>query len=449
MSPPNILFFHVDNLGLGELSCYAGPTRGAVTARIDRFAREGLQLWHYIAEPQCTPSRSALLTGRHAIRSGTVAVPEGAATGGLVAWERTLGDILSDDGYATACFGKWHLGCEDGRWATDHGFDEFYGPPRSYTECLWPEDPWYDPTRDPTCYLLEGRRGEGVRELKDQQLTLDVRRDVDREYTRRAVDFLRRSVAADRPFFLYYNHSLLHMPVIPRPEFKGKSGNGDWADCLLELDHDFGQLLDVLDDLRVGENTIVVFAGDNGPEEKLLWRGTPGVFDGSYFTASEGGIRTPCLIRWPDRVEADRASDGMVHQVDMFTTLLGWTGGEVPTDRVIDGIDQAAFFTGDQDTSNREGCLVWVRERLHAVKWRNFKVIYVRQRYYDEEAHTLTTPHTVNLVVDPKERESYNQQLLHSWVPAHTRRLIQQFEASLQHEPLIPSGAPVDYVPAP
>ncbi len=125
-SRPNILFFHVDNLGMGEPGCYGGGVvRGAPTTRIDRFAREGLQLWHYIAEPQCTPSRSALLTGRHAIRSGTHSVPTGGQTGGLVAWERTLGDILSESGYATACFGKWHLGSEDGRWATDHGFDEF------------------------------------------------------------------------------------------------------------------------------------------------------------------------------------------------------------------------------------------------------------------------------------------------------------------------------------
>jgi arylsulfatase len=202
--PPNILFFHVDNLGMGELSCYGGGIlRGVSTARIDAFARQGLQLWHYIAEPQCTPSRSALLTGRHAIRSGTVAVPSGGETGGLVAWERTMAELLSESGYATACVGKWHLGCEQGRWATDHGFDEFYGPPRSYTECLWPTDPWYDPERDPVCYMVEGTAADGVRELPDQQLTPDLRRDVDVEYTRRALDFMDRSVAADRPFFLY------------------------------------------------------------------------------------------------------------------------------------------------------------------------------------------------------------------------------------------------------
>ena len=132
---PNIVWFHVDNLGLGELGCYGGgKVRGADTKRIDQFAREGLQLWHYIAEPQCTPSRSALMTGRHAIRSGTHTVAMAGEAGGIVAWERTMADVLSSAGYATACVGKWHIGAEDRRWPTDHGFDEWYGPPRSYAE---------------------------------------------------------------------------------------------------------------------------------------------------------------------------------------------------------------------------------------------------------------------------------------------------------------------------
>jgi hypothetical protein len=158
---PNIVLFQVDNLGLGELGCYGGGMMvGANTSRIDQFSREGMQLWHYIAEPQCTPSRSALMAGRHAIRSGTSNCPAAGDPGGLVAWEKTMADILSPAGYATACFGKWHLGTEKGRWPTDHGFDEWYGPPRSYDECLWPSDPTYDPKIVPPVYMLEGRKGE-------------------------------------------------------------------------------------------------------------------------------------------------------------------------------------------------------------------------------------------------------------------------------------------------
>lgn len=128
---PNIVFFHVDNLGMGELGCYGGVPRGADTRRADQFASEGPKLTPYVVEPQCTPTRSAPMTGRYPIRSGNHASGPGGNAGGLVAWERTMGDVLSDAGHATACFGKWHMGAEEGRWPTDHGFDEWYGPARA------------------------------------------------------------------------------------------------------------------------------------------------------------------------------------------------------------------------------------------------------------------------------------------------------------------------------
>ena len=149
--PLNIVYFLVDNLGYGELGCYGvGILRGADTRRIDAFAGEGMKLLNFAPEAQCSPSRAALMTGRYAIRSGnhTVALP--GDEGGLVAWEKTLGDVLSAQGYATACYGKWHIGASDGRWPTDHGFDEWLGIPRTWDESLWPDDPWYDPKR-PTC----------------------------------------------------------------------------------------------------------------------------------------------------------------------------------------------------------------------------------------------------------------------------------------------------------
>jgi len=445
---PNILFFHVDNLGMGELGCFGGGiVRGAETKRSDDFAREGLQLWHYIAEPQCTPSRSALMTGRHAIRSGTHTVPRDGGSQGLVAWERTMGDILSEAGYATACFGKWHLGAEDGRWPTDHGFDEWYGPPRSYDESRWFDNPWYQQDRDLRSFMHEGTREAGVRQLDDQPLTMERRIDIDAEYKRRAVAFLKRSVEEERPFFLYFNHSLLHVPTIPRAEFKGMSGNGDWADCLLELDHDFGDLLDALEELGVTDNTIVVLAGDNGAEDLLISRGSSGVFDGSYFSSSEGGLRTPCLIRWPREVPPDRATNDIVHQVDMFTTLLAWAGCPIPDDREIDGVDQRSFFTGSQETSSREGCLVWVGDVLHAVKWQNLKIAYVRHKRGPEPPEVLAIPVVINLITDPKEREHWPILHAYNWVFAHVRRLREAFDGSVRREPLIPPGAPVDHVP--
>ncbi|RJP18020.1 MAG: arylsulfatase [Candidatus Abyssobacteria bacterium SURF_5] len=443
---PNIVYVLCDNLGFGELGCYGGGIlRGAETRRLDRFASEGLKLLNFAPEAQCTPTRSALMTGRYSIRSGTHTVALAGTGTGIVAWERTMGDILSEAGYATACYGKWHIGAEKGRWPIDHGFDEWYGIPRSYDECLWPDDPWYDPRRDPMSYILEGKKGGDIEAVR--QLTLEARRDIDLEYMSRAKAFLRQSVEAQKPFFLYFNHSMMHLPTVPRREFEGKTGNDDYADSMLELDSDFGDLLDYLDALGITDDTIIVFSGDNGPEELEPWRGTAGFFDGSYFTGMEGSLRTPCLIRYPGKVPAGGQSNEIVHITDMFTTLLNWAGCQVPSDRIIDGIDQRAFFEGKQENSNREGFLFWNGPTLYGAKWQNFKVKLMEQRYYTDPAMPIPNPNLVNLIVDPKERKPLNYPHLHSWVAFHMGLLLIQFNESVQKEPPIPPGAPLDYTP--
>jgi arylsulfatase len=444
--PPNIVYLLVDNLGYGELGCYGGGIlRGADTRRIDGFAGEGMKLLNFAPEAQCSPSRAALMTGRYAIRSGnhTVALP--GDEGGLVAWEKTLGDVLSAQGYATACYGKWHIGASDGRWPTDHGFDEWLGIPRTWDESLWPDDPWYDPKRDGITNVLESRRGEKVREVK--QLTQEVRRGIDAEFLARSKAFMKRSVEANKPFFLYFNHSLMHFPILPRAEFKGRSGQGEWADCLLQLDADFGTLLDDLRELGIDGDTIVVFSGDNGPEEMEPWRGHPGFFDGSYFTGMEGSLRTPCLVRYPGRVPPGAQSNEIVHITDMFTTLLRWAGTDAPGDRVIDGVDQRAFLEGKQKNSAREGFPYWMGETLYGVKWRDFKLAFHMQKTLAEPAQKLATPYLINLIVDPKERKPFDFPYVHSWTAIHFGKILKEFAASVQREPLIPAGAPLDHVP--
>lgn len=443
---PNVIYFQVDNLGYGELGCYGGGVlRGADTRRIDQFAQEGFQLLNFAPEAQCTPSRAALMTGRHAIRTGNHTVAAAGADSGIVAWERTMGDLFSAAGYATMCMGKWHIGDRDGSWPTDHGFDEWYGPPHSYDECMWEKDPWYVPGRDPESYLLEGLKGQKVNEA--EKLTYDGKRNIDVEYQRRAFRFMEESTAADRPFLLYFNHSLMHLPVVPRDEYRGKSAQGDWADCLLQLDGDFGALLDKLEQLGISDNTIVVFAGDNGNEEQLLHRGTAGFFEGSYFTGMEAALRTPCIARWPGKIAAGRKSDQIVHITDWFVTLAAMAGLPVPDDRMIDGVDQTPFLSGEQEHSNREGFIYWNGDKLYGVKWQNFKLVLVEQKYSTDPALPLGFPHIINLMTDPKEREPYNQIYYHTWTMAHFGRLLKQFQLSVQREPLIPAGAPVDYTP--
>ena len=206
-------------------------------------------------------------------------------------------------------------------------------------------------------------------------------------------------------------------------------------------------LLDRLEELGVADNTIVVLCGDNGAEDHLAGRGTGGFFDGSYFSSAEGGIRTPLLIRWPGRVKTGVESNEMVHVTDMFTTLLSFAGCKTPDDRLIDGVDQSPFFFGDQQTSNREACMVWLKDELHAVKWKDFKINFRRQQHFHDPELPLGFARITHLQEDPKEREPVNQRYVRWWVMQHAQRAVRAFEDSTKVEELIPPGAPLDFVP--
>ena len=296
--------------------------------------------------------------------------------------------------------------------------------------------------------MLEVKRGDAD-VTEREQLTIDVRRNCDTEYLRRATAFVRSAVEDDTPFFVYFNHSLMHMPVIPREEFKGKTGQGDWADSLLELDSDFGALLDLLDELEIAEDTIVVFAGDNGPEDVLLWRGSPGYWEGSYFAGGEGNLRTPCIVRWPGHIPPGRQSNEIMHVTDWFTTLLLAAGASPPTDRAIDGLDQLDWLTGREETSRREGYIYWMGPEIYGVKWHDFKLVLIVQQFMSDAADRLALPRIVNLIADPHEREPVSLPHLHSWTVTHFNRILGAFQASVRDEPLTPAGAPLDHVPAP
>jgi arylsulfatase len=336
---PNILFILMDNLGYGELGVYGGGIlRGAPTPRLDQLASEGTRLTNFNVEAQCTPSRSAIMTGRFSIRSGTHTVPIGGGLDGLTQWEVTIAETLSAVGYATGHFGKWHLGSIQGRLPNDQGFDEWYGIPRTTDEAFWPSDAQAKAANTPLTHLMEGRKGQPSRELAIYDL--ERRRETDEEITRRAIDFMRRNVAAGKPFYAYVPYTQVHFPALPNRRFAGKTGYGDFPDCLAEMDANVGELLDAVDSLGIRNNTIVVFTSDNGPDHNWPWQGSSGPWRGYYFTHMEGSLRTPFIIRWPGSVPAGRVSNEIVHEVDTFTTLAKMAGAAVPQDRAIDGVDQ-------------------------------------------------------------------------------------------------------------
>ena len=442
---PNIVFILTDNLGYGEIGVYGGGvTRGAATPQIDSLAEDGMRFLNMNMETQCTPSRSSLMTGRWSIRSGTYQVPYGGMLDGLTQWEVTIAEALSSAGYATGYYGKWHLGSLDGRLPNDQGFDEWYGIPRTSDETLWPTAVGYSREIAPLEEILEGRKGEKSHKLKDYDLT--QRRLIDAEITRRSADSITRQADSHKPFFAFVALTQPHLPSLPNPKFSGKTGNGDWADMLAEMDHNVGQILAAIDKAGVKKDTIVIVTSDNGSEYTRPWDGWSGPWRGQYFTALEGGIRVPFLMRWPGKIAPKRVSNEIVHGVDMFATLARFSGAKVPDDRPIDSLDQSAFILGKTEKSAREGFPIMVADRLTAVKWRNWKMHFYHQDTMIDPPVRNPVPAVYNLHTDPREEKPANY-LENSWVMYPVSKIMHEFEASLKQHPPIPMGTPDPYLP--
>ena len=454
-SKPNIVFVFADNLGYGELGCYGGGiTRGAPTPRLDKLASEGTRLTNFNVEPSCTPSRSALMTGRHPIRSGTYSVPVDGKPYGLVQWEVTIAELLSGMGYATGHFGKWHLGDSEGRYPNDQGFDEWYGIPNSSDESWWPQQKDFDPSVAHLEHLMEGRKGEKSRKLKVYDQT--ERQEIDAELATRTVDFMKRSVRAGKPFFAYVPLTQPHMPTEAGKAFAGKTGHGPFADMLAEMDANVGQILDALSELKIEDNTIVIFTSDNGPEDLVPHRGWAGPWSGTYVTAMEGSLRVPFLIRWPGKVPAGRVSNEMVQITDIYSTLAKLGGASIPTDRAVDGIDESAFLLGKQEKSAREFYPVFMAggigaPELYAIKWRNYKVHFIWQvRKYDVP-QKLALPRLIDLYDNPQEtvEETIGESSIETrgWVLHTMLAELAKFQATTKKDPPVPMGASDPYVP--
>ena len=264
-SQPNIVLVFLDNFGWGEPGFNGGGiVRGAATPRMDQVASEGLRLTNFNVQVQCTPSRSAIMTGRYAIRSGNGTVPMGEGVYDLVQWEITLAEMLSDAGYATGMYGKWHLGRTQGRFPTDQGFDEWYGVPNSTDESVYYSAPGFADSGLSETFVMEGKKGSTPKKIRPYRL--DYRPLIDRDLTDKAVNFMQRQAKADKPFFVYLPYTATHFPTMPHPDFVNKSGKGRWRDLLMQIDSYVGELLDTLDEPGVADDTIFIFTADNGPE---------------------------------------------------------------------------------------------------------------------------------------------------------------------------------------
>jgi arylsulfatase A len=325
---PNIIYILADDLGYGDLGCYGSKLNA--TPNLDRMATDGIRFTDFHAGSWCLPSRVGLMTGTHAARPGLM-----AKNAPRMAERITIAEMLKKQGYATALFGKWHLGMGKGTHPLDQGFDYWYGtvgsndwngPGYNYADFRdTPEEGWKTPR-------MVNREQQGV--IDQSQFT--------REYTKETLQFIREN--KKKPFFIYLSHNMPHVPVFASEAFKGKSRNGVYGDVIMELDWSVGQVLKALEKEGLSENTLVVFTSDNGPWKMFgEFGGDSGPLHGEKSTTWEGGQRVPAIFYWPKKIKPS-VSPAFVANTDVYATLAAITGSTVEEGQAIDSHDQSGVL---------------------------------------------------------------------------------------------------------
>ena len=344
---PNIILIYCDDLGYGDLGVYGSKIP---TPNIDRLAHEGVLFTQfYSANPVCSPSRAALLTGRYPTRTGVPRVLFPQDKTGLDLHEVTLANMLKDAGYRTSCIGKWHLGSAPEFLPTQRGFDEYFGIP--YSNDMTPR------------VLLDGTT------IVEQTATLET---LTPRYTERAIQFIEKDKT--KPFFLYLPHTYPHIPLGASPRFKGKSAMGLYGDVIQELDWSTGELLAALKRNGLDNNTLVMFSSDNGP----WYEGSPGALRGRKGSTYEGGVREPFLARFPGRIPKGIVSKGIAGTVDILPTIASLIGAALP-DVVLDGLDIWPLMTGKKPGIDRREPLLYFDDwNVQCARWGKWKLHFAR-----------------------------------------------------------------------
>jgi arylsulfatase len=454
---PNIIFILCDNTGWGDFACYGGSIP---TPRIDKCASEGIRFTNYTVESQCTPTRSAILTGRQSVRSGTFRVPyPGEGEGGLAPWEYTIAELLSDAGYATSQWGKWHLGEVEGRLPTDQGFDEWWGYKNTVDEAGYTS---YAAFRElvrthglETPKIWQGKKGQ--KSTAACELDLKIRPFLDETIVGKATDYIKQAAKGDKPFFTYVALSNLHPPAQVHPDFDqtDPSRLGMHADFIAEMDHRLGQIVDCVDAAGISNNTIIVFSSDNGAglvnAERSLG-GSSGPFRGGFFTPPwEGSMRVPAIVRCPGKVPAGVVTAEMLSAHDWYKTFAALAGASdrVPTDRPMDGVDASAFLLGGSDRTGRETLLFFGPDgSLMSSKWRNIKVVLRHAEGIDQPILQPQFPMFFDLGSDPGERYNlFEMKMDMGWMYGVIFPAIAEYRKSVAQYPNIPTGTDFEGYP--
>ena len=459
---PNIVVIWGDDVGVHNISAYNLGVMGYQTPNIDRIAKEGMQFTHSYAQNSCTAGRASFILGQHPFRTGLLTIGMPGSKHGIPDWTPTIADLLKEQGYATGQFGKNHLGDQDEHLPTKHGFDEFFGNLYHLNAEEEPEGYYYP--KDPEFRKKFGPRGviHATADGKVEDtgpLTAKRMETIDEEVHTKAMDFLEREVKADKPVFMWYNSTRMHIWTHLKKESVGKTGVGLYPDGMVEHDGYVGQVLDKLDELGIADNTIVIYSTDNGAE-KVSWPdGAISPFMGEKGSTWEGAFRVPMMVRWPGKIKPGQISDTIISQEDWMPTLVAAAGEPDVVEKLKkgykangrdfkihpDGYNFVPFLTGKSKEGPRKEIYYFGQGgELNAVRVQDWKIHFatVEGNIATGTRKVTSWPLIINLKADPYETmwkdgemgylRWYADQM---WTFVPVQQKLQQFMATIPEYP--------------
>jgi arylsulfatase A-like enzyme len=448
---PNILVLWGDDIGYWNISANNHGMMGYQTPNIDRLADEGIGFTDYYGQQSCTAGRSAFITGQNPLRTGLTKVGFPGAKEGLSSEDPTLAELLKPHGYATAQFGKNHLGDRDEHLPTNHGFDEFLGnlyhlnAEEEPEHSDYPKDPEFRKRFGPRGVIHSWAMPDGTQKIEDTgPLTRKRMETIDDEVTARTLEYLEEAAAGDKPFFVWWNATRMHFRTHLKEESRGLSGQGEYNDAMVEHDNHVGMILDKLDELGLADDTIVMYSTDNGPHYNTWPDGAITPFASEKNSNWEGAYRVPCFMRWPEKWQAGVTLNGIAAHQDMLTTFLAAAGEPDIAEKcraghevngktfkvALDGKDMNAYFAGETDESPRtEFFYVNDDAELVALRIDDWQLVFKEQRaktlaLWAEPFVELRIPRVFNLRRDPFERALESSNTYWDWMIDHAYMVV-------------------------
>lgn len=451
---PNIVVIWGDDIGQSNLSVYTRGLMGYRTPNIDRIANEGMLFTDYYGEQSCTAGRSAFITGQSVFRTGLSKVGMPGAPLGLKGEDPTIAELLKTQGYATAQFGKNHLGDRDEHLPTAHGFDEFYGnlyhlnAEEEPEQPDYPKDPAFRKRYGPRGVLHTWATGNGKQKIEDTgPLTKKRMETIDDDVTERSVAYLESQAKARKPIFLWVNFTHMHFRTYPKAKIVGQSGQwqSPYHDTMMDHDRQVGAILNKLDALGLTNNTIVIYSTDNGPHMNSWPDAAMTPFRNEKNTNWEGAYRVPAMVRWPGKIKPGSVSNDMISHMDWLPTFLaaagvpdvgeklkkGYRAGNKTYKVHLDGHNLLPYLTGQAPSGPRTDFFYFSDDgQLTAMRYSNWKLVFAEQRLrgtlavWAEPFVSLRIPKIFNLRTDPYERADETSNTYYDWMIDHAFILV-------------------------